>query len=71
MLCVFLPHNTSEKMTVKNRRDAECATASGDDTDVETVLETGPVLSHDNEENLLGRVLAGMCINTFWQIQIS
>lgn len=52
-------------MTVKNHREAECATASGDDTDVEMGLETGQVHGansvhgSEHEENLLGRVLAG------------
>lgn len=47
-------------MTVKNHKEAECATASGDDMDFDNgLLENTPIYQVEHEENLLGRVLAG------------
>lgn len=53
------------KMTVKNRKEAECATASEDMEIDNNILETEPVYNGENEENLLGRVLAGNINNLF------
>lgn len=57
------------KMTVNDYKETACATAGPvEDMEVESdsVLQTGPVAPQDNE-NLLGRVLAG--INFFSSYQ--
>lgn len=47
-------------MTVKNHKEAECATASEDMEVDNNILEMGHHADHqESEEALLGRVLAG------------
>lgn len=52
-------------MTVKNHKEAECATASEDMEVDNNILEMGPGFNQENEEALLGRVLAGKISFTF------
>lgn len=64
---MLLKNHNNNKMTVNEYRETACATAgSMDDADMEENVIPIPPHQESENENLLGRVLAGKLINGFF-----